>query len=112
MRHPDSLCKGSQHRLAGRCVKALPPPAHIVHIEVENTSGTFTTFEPRHFSVVDKNQLQADILGLYKQNEIYPAESRRIAAKATIKAQYILTEKVDLSARIYYDDKMLGAIRE
>ena len=83
-----------------------------VHVEVENTSDSFVTFEPGHFSVVDRNQNQADVLGLDQHNDIYPAESRRIAPKATIKAQYILTGKVDLPARIYYEDQLLGTVRE
>jgi hypothetical protein len=83
-----------------------------VQIEVENISDDFATFEPLHLSVVGKNEGQTDILGLIHNNEIYPVESRRIAPKAKIKAEYVLTDKVELPARIYYEDKLIVSIRE
>ena len=82
-----------------------------IQITVENTSDTFATFEPRRLSVVDKDNEQADVLGLDQDDEVYAAEIRRIAPEATINVHFILTARVDLPARIYYDDRLLGIIR-
>jgi hypothetical protein len=95
----------------------LRKPNGEVIIEVENASSDFTTFDPRRLSFIDKDDNQADILGLAGNNEsewkwIVPAEIKRIGPKAKIKNLYALTDKVRLPVRLYYEDKLLGTIIE
>jgi hypothetical protein len=86
-------------------------------IEVQNSSEDFTTFDPRRLSFIDKDDNQADILGLAGNDGVewkrtLPAEIKRIGPKAKIKNLYDLTGKVRLPARLYYEDKLLGTIIE
>lgn len=87
-----------------------------INIEVENTSDEFTTFDPRRLSFVDKNDNQVDILGLVgtdKRREwVIAAGDRRIGPKARIKHIYALTDKMQLPARLYYEDKLLATVIE
>jgi hypothetical protein len=92
---------------------------HPIPIEVENTSDKFTTFDPRRLSFVDQDNNQVDIQGLIPYEDQWlvrkgplAAEERRIAPNARIKAWYDLTRKVQLPARLYYDDKLLATIIE
>src|SRR5262249_3504921 len=70
---------------------------HPIQVEVENTSGEFTTFDPKRLSLVDKANDQADIRGLIRYDDLtrdgdglLAAEDRRIAPKASIKDWYDL----------------------
>jgi hypothetical protein len=83
-----------------------------IETTIENTSDEFTTFDPRYLSIVDSDRNQSDVLGLNEEygTNVLPAETRRIAPKATIKVRYILTEPVHLPSRIYYHDMLLGSI--
>ena len=81
-------------------------------VEAENTSDSFATFDPQRLSIVNENYIQADILGVIYESQIFNAESRSIAPKARIKAQYVLNDKVELPARIYYEGKLLATIKE
>jgi len=84
-----------------------------IRIEVENISRVFATFNPEDVSVVDRDDHQADILGLeINSTNIFPAETRRIAPKATIKAAYVLTDKFEFPVRIYYAGKVLCTVTE
>jgi hypothetical protein len=87
-----------------------------INIEVENTSDDFTTFDPRRLSFIDKSDNQVDILGLVgtdKRKEwVVAAGDRRIGPKARIKHIYALTDKMQLPARLYYEDKLLATVIE
>jgi hypothetical protein len=89
-----------------------------ITIVVENTSDNFTTFDPRRLTFIDKNNNQIDIGGQYAQVDrpgvsslVAPVE-RRIWSRAWIKHSYTLTNKVELPARLYYEDKLLATIIE
>jgi hypothetical protein len=93
-------------------------PIPYITIVVENTSNNFMTFDPRRLTFIDKYNNQIDIGGQYA--EVYrpgvsllvaPVE-RRIWSKAWIKHSYTLTNKVELPARLYYEDKLLATIIE
>jgi len=84
----------------------------VIEIEVENLSDGFATFEPRHLSIVDTNENQVDVLGSEQNSSafVYPATSRRIAPKARIKCEYVLTDRFEMPVAIYYEDKLLAFI--
>ena len=93
------------------------PIPHIT-IVVENTSDNFMTFDPRRLTFIDKYNNQIDIVGQYAQVDghgvsplVAPVE-RRIWSKAWIKHSYTLTNKMELPARLYYEDKLLATIIE
>ena len=86
-------------------------------VEVENMSDNFTTFDPRRLSFVDKDDNQVDILGQVSaftegwltsaiMSGMVTAEEKRIAPKARMKNFYMLTDKLRLPARLYFEDKL------
>jgi len=90
-------------------------------VEVENMSDDFTTFDPRRLSFIDKDENQVDILGQVSAitegvvtsatiSSMVTAEDKRIAPKARIKHYYMLTDELQLPARLYYEDKLLVTI--
>jgi hypothetical protein len=85
-----------------------------IKVEVENTSDDSTTFAPRRLSFIDKDDNQVDILGQLSAmiSGMVTAEDKRIAPKARIKHLYTLTDKLQLPARLYYEDKLLATIVE
>ena len=103
----------------GRPPNRLAHCVHPIQIVVENTSGEFTTFEPRWLSFVDKANEQSDVRGLISHEDqgrggrgLTPAENRRIAPKASINDWYDLTSRVRLPARLFYKEKLLATIIE
>ena len=84
-----------------------------IELRVENVSSTFTTFSPQRLSLVGSDNEQANVLGIPVGNDnIIPAEDRKIAPFARMKEYYGLTGKLQLPARLYYDEKLLGIIAE
>jgi hypothetical protein len=91
-------------------------------VEVENTSTGFESFSPQKLSLVDKNNVQVNVMtsrrSYYRTVPPYdsgiPANplDRRIAPGARIKENYSLSGKVHLPLRLYYDEKMLTEIIE
>jgi hypothetical protein len=88
----------------------------ILSIEVENTSGDITTFVPQSLTFIDKDDNQVDIVGQYAGESLQgglrlvAAGDKRVWPKARIKHTYMLTERVRLPARLYYEDKLLATI--
>ena len=93
-------------------------PVSDIDIEVENTSDDFTTFDPRRLTFIDKDDNQVDIVGQFAGTDgiggryVVAAGDKRIWPKARIKHSYKLTNKVQLPARLYYEDKLLATIIE
>src|SRR5262245_15037146 len=79
-------------------------------IEVENTSDDFTTFAPGRLSFINKDNYQVDILGISGGTSVVEVGDKRIGPKARIKHYYVLTDNVQLPARLYYEDKLLATI--
>lgn len=84
-----------------------------IELRVENMSSAFTTFSPQRLSLVGSDNEQANVLGVPVGNDnIIPAEDRKIAPFARMKEYYVLTGKLQLPARLYYDEKLIGIIAE
>lgn len=87
-----------------------------VNIEVKNTSDDFVTFDPRQLSFIDKEDNQENILGQEGWADVkcslIAAGEKKIGPKARIKHSYVLTNNVQLPARLYYEDKLLATIIE
>jgi len=90
-----------------------------ISIEVENTSDDFTTFSPRLLTFIDKDNNQENIVGQYAGFElvgshstasVIAVEDQRIWPRARIKNSYKLQNRVHLSARLYYGEKLLATI--
>ena len=81
-----------------------------ISIEVENTSDDFTTFDPGRLSFINKDNYQVDILGITDGTSVVEVGDKRIGPKARIKHLYVLTDRVQLPARLYYEDKLLATI--
>jgi hypothetical protein len=94
------------------------PTVGNIDIEVENMSGDFTTFAPQMLAFIDKDNNQVNIVGQYAGWEgndgwkVVAAGDKRICPNAKIKHSYKLTNKVQLPARLYYEDKLLATIIE
>ncbi|HEU4391924.1 MAG TPA: hypothetical protein VFV34_29325 [Blastocatellia bacterium] len=96
-------------------VPLFRPESGALKIEVENTSSEFATFDPRLISFVDRDNYQTNVFAFYLNvfnQHTFIADPRRIAPGARLKAQtyYITADSLDLPARLYYDDKLLGMI--
>jgi hypothetical protein len=83
-----------------------------MEVVVENISTEFVTFNPARLSLVSRDNEQVGILGLNHRNEIYPAYEIKLAPRARMKEQLSLTDKIELPARLYYEDQLLGTIRD
>jgi hypothetical protein len=90
-----------------------------IGIEVENTSGDFTTFAPQRLTLIDKNDNQIDIVGQFVGMDrnngalVVAVGDKRIWPKARITHTYKMTkDTVKLPARLYYEDKLLATIIE
>lgn len=84
-----------------------------IELRVENTSSAFITFSPERLSVVGSDNEQVNVLGVPVGNEnIVSAEDRKVAPFARMKEYYELTGKLQLPARFYYDEKLIGIIAD
>lgn len=93
-----------------------------IELEVENVSAAFETFSPRRLSLVNKDNVQIDIVNArhgayrtlppYDPNAPTAALDRRIAPGARVKESYKLSGRLHLPIRFYYDEKLLAEIVE
>lgn len=93
-----------------------------IEVEVENASAGFETFSPQRLSLVDKNNVQVNVMAskrsYYRTVPPYDPQmptnplDRRIAPGARVKENYSLSGKVHHPIRLYYDEKLLAEIVE
>lgn len=93
-----------------------------IELEVENVSAAFETFSPRRLSLVNRDNIQVNIVNArhgdyrtippYDPNVPTAALDRRIAPGARIKESYKLSGRLHLPMRFYYDEKLLAEIVE
>jgi hypothetical protein len=93
-----------------------------IEVEVENAGTGFETFSPQRLSLINKDNVQINIVGTkhsyYRTVPSYDPRmatgllDRRIAPGARIKESYSLSGKVHLPMRLYYDEKLLAEIVE
>ena len=93
-----------------------------IDVEVENASSGFETFSPQRFSLVDRDNVQVNVMApkrnSYRTVPPYDPRipssplDRRIAPGARVKESYSLTGKVHFPIRLYYDEKLLAEIIE
>ena len=93
-----------------------------IELEVENVAAFFATFSPRRLSLVNKDNVQVDIVNArhgdyrtlppYDPNAPTAALDRRIAPGARIKESYKLSGRLHLPMRLYYNEQLLAEIIE
>ena len=84
-----------------------------IELRVENMSSAFIMFSPQRLSLVGSDNEQVNVLGVPVGNEsIVSAEDRKIAPFARAREYYELTGKLQLPARLYYDEKLIGIIAD
>ena len=93
-----------------------------IEVVVENVSNAFETFSPQRLSLVDKENVQVNVMGSrhssYRTAPVYDPRlptgplDRRIAPGARVKETYSLSGRVHLPIRLYYDEKLLAEIVE
>ena len=93
-----------------------------IEVVVENVSNAFETFSPQRLSLVDKENVQVNVMGSrhssYRTAPPYDPRTptgpldRRIAPGARVKETYSLSGRVHLPIRLYYDEKLLAEIVE
>jgi hypothetical protein len=93
-----------------------------IEVEVENASAAFETFSPQRLSLINKDNIQINVVGAKRSyyRTIPPYDpriptgplDRRIAPGARIKETYTLSGKLHLPIRLYYDEKLLAEIVE
>ncbi|HKA19308.1 MAG TPA: hypothetical protein VKN18_13545 [Blastocatellia bacterium] len=83
-----------------------------VEVQVVNTADTFTSFSPQKLSFLGNDNNQVDVLAIQSGDHYWRAEDRRIAPGARTKEFYALNGKLQLPARLYYDEKLLAEIVE
>ena len=93
-----------------------------IEVVVENGSTSFETFSPQRLSLVDKENIQVNIMGSrHSSSKTAPPYDpkmptgpldRRIAPGARVKETYSLSGTVHLPIRLYYDEKLLAEIGE
>jgi hypothetical protein len=95
------------------------------HIEVEvgNTAASPETFYPQRLTLVNRDNIQVNVVAprrSYYYRAAPPYDPRmpatlleiRITPGARIKEVYSLSGKIQLPARLFYDDKLLAEIVE
>ncbi len=93
-----------------------------IEVVVENHSNDFETFSPQRLALVDKANVQVNIVvsrhSPYRTAPPYDPRmpgsllDRRIAPGARVKESYSLSGKVHFPIRLYYDEKLLAEIIE
>ena len=92
-----------------------------IEVEVENVGTGFETFSPQRLSLINKDNIQINVVGTKRYYRTVPPYDpripsgpldRRIAPGARIKESYSLSGKVHLPMRLYYDEKLLAEIVE
>lgn len=92
-----------------------------IEVEVENIGTGFETFSPPRLSLINKDNIQINVVGSrHSYRTVPPYDPRtptgpldlRIAPGARIKETYSLSGKVRLPMRLYYDEKLLAEIVE
>ena len=81
-----------------------------VEVQVVNSASTFTSFSPQRLSFLGNDNNQVDVLAIQAGDQYWRAEDRRIAPGARTKEFYALNGKLQLPARLYYDEKLLAEI--
>jgi hypothetical protein len=93
-----------------------------IEVVVENSSSRFETFSLHRLSLVDKENVQVNVLAsrrtYYRTLPPYDPGTptspldRRIAPGARVKENYSLSGRVHLPIRLFYDEKLLAEIVE
>lgn len=92
-----------------------------IEVVVENGSTGFETFSPHRLSLVDKDNVQVNVLASRRNYRTMPPYypgmptsplDRRIAPGARIKESYALSGRMHLPIRLYYEEKLLAEIVE
>lgn len=93
-----------------------------IELEVENVASFFATFSPRRLSLINRDNVQVDIVDArhrdyrslppYDPNVPTAALDRRIAPGARIKESYKLNGRLHLPMRLYYGEQLLAEIVE
>jgi hypothetical protein len=93
-----------------------------IEVVVENVSNAFETFSPQRLSLVDKENVQVNVMASRRNyyRNVPPYEpgiptsplDRRIAPGARVKETYSLSGRVHLPIRLYYDEKLLAEITD
>ena len=93
-----------------------------IELEVENVATSFAIFSPRRLALVNRDNVQVDIVNArhgdyktlppYDPNVLTAALDRRIAPGARIKESYKLNGRLHLPMRLYYNDSLLAEIIE
>jgi hypothetical protein len=93
-----------------------------IEVEVENVSTGFETFSPERLSLINKDNVQINVVGGRRgyYRTVPPHDprvptgllDRRIAPGARVKETYSLSGKLHLPIRLYYDEKLLAEITE
>lgn len=94
-----------------------------IEVEVENTSASPETFYPQRLTLVNRDNIQVNVVASrrsYYYRAVPPYDPRmpatlleiRITPGARIKEVYSLSGKIQLPARLFYDDKLLAEIVE
>jgi hypothetical protein len=98
----------------------LIPFSHI-KMQVENPSDSFAAFSPNKLMFVGNEGAQSNIFGVCyspeptplgpaARYEYIPAADRDLAPNTHISLWYVLTDKVDLPARLFYDRQEIADI--
>jgi hypothetical protein len=92
-----------------------------IEVEVENIGTGFETFSPQRLSLINKDNIQINVVGSRHSYRTVPPYDpgmptspldRRIAPGARVKETYSLSGRVHLPIRLYYDEKLLAEITD
>lgn len=94
-----------------------------IEVEVENMSASPETFYPQRLTLVNRDNVQINVVAprrSYYYRTVPPYDPRipatlfdiKITPGARIKEVYSLSGKIQLPARLFYDDKLLTEIVE
>jgi hypothetical protein len=83
----------------------------VVEVEASNASDAPIRFDPHRLSFVKADGKQVDVIGVFYTTEISrEAHDILVLPKARAKQNYLLNDRLNLPARVYYEGTLLAEI--
>jgi len=94
-----------------KAISVFSAHAAWIKMTVENTSSSFVTFSPAILAIVGRDGTQVNVFGIpLPDDQVLPAPDIDLTPKSHVKTFYLLTDRSEIPAKLYYDQQLIAEI--